>query len=136
MCRDADPEPGELGGVRHQDLGRGLLAVPPAHEHDVPALVHADDLHARIQRVGAPHRDALERRVAALPVQGRTWLARVGQVDVHGIARAGCAGQVQGLPPLLDAEPGKWLAVLTDAEAYQVRLWRELRDVEQELKGK
>lgn len=45
------------------------------------------------------------------------------------------AGQVQGLPPLLVAEPGKWLAVLTDAEAYQVRLWRQLRDVEQELKG-
>jgi hypothetical protein len=46
------------------------------------------------------------------------------------------AGQVQGLPPLLEAEPGQWLAVLTNAEAYQVRLWRELRDVEQELKGK
>lgn len=45
------------------------------------------------------------------------------------------ADQVQGLPPLLVAEPGKWLAVLTEQEAYQVRLWRQLRDVERELKG-
>lgn len=41
------------------------------------------------------------------------------------------AGQVQGLPPLLVAEPGKWLAVLTDAEAYQVRLWRQMVHIQE-----
>lgn len=45
------------------------------------------------------------------------------------------AGQVQGLPPLLDAEPGKWLAVLTDAEAWQLRLWRQMAEIDSKLKG-
>lgn len=45
------------------------------------------------------------------------------------------AGQVQGLPPLLDAEPGKWLAVLTDEEAFQLRLSRQMAGMDLKLKG-
>ena len=45
------------------------------------------------------------------------------------------AGQVQCLPPLLVAEPGLWLAVLTDKEAFQLRLSREMAGIDSKLKG-
>ena len=45
------------------------------------------------------------------------------------------AGQVQGLPPLLVAEPGQWLAVLDDAEAFQLRLSRQMAEIDSKLKG-
>jgi hypothetical protein len=45
------------------------------------------------------------------------------------------AGQIQGLPPLLEAKPGMHLAVLDDQEAHQLRIIRELRKIDDELRG-